>query len=115
MGKTNVFSNPDIKEEMLNLRKHGHPYQYLAEKYGVSYACIVYHCKAAGITNKSLIIKKSELKRDNFKIDEHGVEWRKDGSGDWICVGRTKEQRKIAALREKKKALEEKRLQILTY
>jgi hypothetical protein len=69
--------------------------------------------------NKSMVWAEHETNthlRDRIiKIDKRGVEWRKDEQGEWICLGRSEATERKDRDEKKKKALEEKRLSMLSY
>jgi hypothetical protein len=175
MARGNIFSNQNIKEEMLSLREHGYPYVDLARKYNCIHTTIIYHCRKAGLVLKEKdreklydLVKKgmsaSEVAKEMhipstvvdfycfrygvrgekllsrtrvtlepivqrpprsprktkqifqaIKVDEDGVEWKKDYAGKWICSGRSEKQKKSDIINEKKRMLQIKRLKMLTY
>jgi hypothetical protein len=49
------------------------------------------------------------------RTDSRGVEWVQDNRGMWICAGKPKEIIQFDEENKKKKALELKRLQMLSY
>jgi hypothetical protein len=59
--------------------------------------------------------KYSRSRGVDYKIDERGVEWRKDLNDQWVCMGKTMKQRRLDEVNKKKRLLEEKRLDMLTY
>ena len=58
---------------------------------------------------------KEELPSTLTRTDSRGVEWVQDNRGNWICAGKPKEVIQFDEENKKKKALELKRLQMLSY
>lgn len=174
MARGHLFSDPKIREEMLNLRLQGMSYKNLAKKYGVATSAIIYQCKIGGLilkeddkkaifelkkkgcspkeaatilkasgtvvefyyshyeeSNGIIIYKKTyfetsspdeldyplkvDPRDDRFRVDERGVGWVKDEIEGWICLGKTEKQRRLDEKKKKKKELEQKRIDMLTY
>lgn len=63
----------------------------------------------------TLNLKKFVKKGSEFRVDEHGVGWRRYHKGEWMCLGNLMGDKKVDAASEKKKKLELKRLKMLTY
>lgn len=170
-GYTRVFRRPEIKEEMLDLRRQGYSYSELARKYGCDHTSIIHQCILAGIAltgnirnQVSSLIKRGispeevaerfgisstvvelysyrkSLSQANPKLehiarippeivepvakpektiltrmDERGVEWRRIGQDDWVCMGRTEKQYKKDEIERRRRELEAKRIEMLTY
>lgn len=111
-GKGNIFSNVKVKQEMLEMRRQGHSYPSIAKKYGVHMTSIIYHCKRANLVG---FIVKTRMVNPFLKVDQRGVEWLKDGDGQWLCVGKTRGRKRIDEIERKRRELEQKRLKMLTY
>jgi hypothetical protein len=50
MARGHTFSDPEVKKEMLDLRRKGYSYMEIARKYSVDHTSILYHCQKAGLT-----------------------------------------------------------------
>lgn len=190
MARVRIFSDPKVKEEMLDLRRKGHSFSYIARKYNTDHTTIMFHCQAAGLalteTQKEIMysliregfsveevgiqldiagaviemycskygvagsdqfqtraehlkeLKEIELterqedalarkkKREldmltapvrtiKFKTDSRGVSWRTGEKGEWICLGRSEYKQDMVTASEKKRRLNQKRLDLLKY
>ena len=178
MARGHTFSDPNVKEEMLDLRRQGYSYVEIARKYHADHTTILYHCKKAGLIlgrdaiqrlfclvkqglsavdvglrlhipstvvdfycfrygvvgNGIVFRTKTKLKSivepkpngpvysklpkslNQFtKVDERGVEWIMGVDNQWICMGKTEKQYRLEQVEEKKRILEKRRLEMLTY
>jgi DNA-binding CsgD family transcriptional regulator len=133
------------KEIMCDLVREGLSLEEIGRKLEVDSTVIELYCSQHGIAGSSrfptrealkelelaegqitaqerrnLLRKINPINKILFKTDSRGVEWRTDEKGEWVCLGRDeyKEYKKnvsIAAMKEKRKSLNKKRLEMLKY
>ena len=131
--------NRTQQKEMRGLMQGGHTVEETAALLGVSSTVVTLYCSQHGVPGSDEFPPKGALKRleeakgkqhasekreekkkelgiqPAFKIDERGVAWRRDGEGEWICMGRSKYFQATAKKKLAKKDLELKRLSMLKY
>lgn len=183
MSGVRLFRDPEMLKEMLDLRRKGHTFSYIARQFGADHTTIMFHCQAAGLAltavqkeamydrvrqgwsveeigeelgvdstvielycsqhgvagseqfitrsalkdielterqeyvrkRKELELKTGPINKVLFKTDSRGISWRTDEKGEWICLGRTEYRPTILSIGEKKKRLNQKRLEMLKY
>jgi predicted DNA-binding protein YlxM (UPF0122 family) len=128
------------KEVMYNFIREGYSTEEVGEELGVDRSVIELYCSQHGVagseqfltrtalkeleaaereenikTKKELARKTGPIKKILFKTDSRGISWRTDEKGEWICLGRSEYKQNILTIREKKKILNQKRLEMLKY
>lgn len=143
-GRGQVFKDPEKKAEMISFRAKGYAYADIARYYGVDHTTIMYHCRVArqsgtmvdssgGREGPKLVatvkeartrltqpplrpqrlkpptltqLKKAEEKRPGWMLDDHN---------EWICCGKSINERKQDEVSRRKKELEQRRISMLVY
>jgi hypothetical protein len=134
--RAGLVLNEELKNELYSLVKKGFSAIDVGKKLNIPSTVVDFYCFRYGVRGKKLTcrtklhldpisIKPKRIKREKIiiikhqsqllKIDEKGTEWLIESSGELVCLGKSKKQEKIDEGNKKKKELELKRLEILTY
>ena len=68
-----LFRDPEVKAEMLDLRRQGYTFSDIARKYGADCTTILFHCQIAGLALTMEQQKEMRvLIRENLSVEEVG-------------------------------------------
>ena len=134
--RAGLVLNEENKNKLYELVKKGLSAIEVGLKLNIPSTVVDFYCFRHGVRGKKLFcrtklhlepisikpkrIKKERppiiIKKNNLLIiDDYGTEWLLESTGERTCLGKSEKQRLVNEENKKKKELELKRLEILTY
>lgn len=124
----------DTREALFALKDQGFTPEQIAVQLKLSGTVVEFYCYRYGIRGNQIygrtylhlepvaprppkihVPVAPQPKAILVRMDDRGVEWRDDGHGGWICSGMSEKQYKQDLVEKKKRDLEKRRLEMLTY